>query len=175
LATKKKDPRALTSRTKGAVGKNPLVYQAFRRFFTPNMVAGNLAVLDFGAGRDAVHTFKLRREGYKSVFAHDLPENMPTEYVAGWIATPRSSRWDIVLLSNVLNVQESRGDVVGLLEKIKRLMCRHGALILNFPESPRKSPVTPQELEGLVCSIFNPKFCSRVGGTVRAPCFYVLF
>jgi hypothetical protein len=179
MATQKKDPRAATCRNAGAVGKNPLVYQAFRKYFTPEQVNAGLAVLDFGAGKDCVHTQKLRLEGYANVWATDLPENMPSRPhgLNGWVYTHQEA-WNVVLLSNVLNVQSGRFGIVELLRTVGQHMHSDSAtLIFNYPKEPRKSLVTPAALKKIVVTVFQPRSfsgCWHCKCTVCC-CYFVIW
>ena len=174
--SKKKDPRAATSRTKGAVGSNPLVYRVFRTEFRPDCINSGFAVLDYGAGKDAVHTQKLRLEGYANVWAFDLEDNMPSmpNLLAGW-AQPIQFVWSVVLLSNVLNVQRSRREALNVLKEVKGTMAPHGTVIANYPDSPRMSKVTVDQMYSLIDEVFDPKCILSAAGTRSAPCWLVEF
>jgi 2-polyprenyl-3-methyl-5-hydroxy-6-metoxy-1,4-benzoquinol methylase len=174
MATPKKDPRAVTSRTKGAVGTDPLVYRAFRKEFSPSTINCGVPVLDFGAGVGAVNTQKLRLEGYANVWACDLPDNTPKHcgLIDGW-ATPTDFEWGVVLLSNVLNVQDNDRDIKDILQNVYHHIAPTGVVFLNYPQQPRKSSVTVAALRDMIVVTFNPCNVTLVGGTPSAPCWMV--
>ena len=182
MATKKKDPRAATCRPKGIIGSDPLVYRAFRAHFSIkdiNVGPNNrgMWVLDFGAGEGAVNTSRLRKSGYEFVWAHDLPENTPhpASPYGVWCMDVKAAVWDVVLLSNVLNVQTSKVAVRKILSSIKRIMRYGGTVFVNYPLEPRKSSMTVEGLVKILNVVFNPTEIRLVGGTKRAPCFMVKF
>ena len=160
------DPRAATSRSKGAVGQNPIVYRVFRENFSVDD-SRYQHILDFGAGKGAPHTLKLRAEGYHAK-AWDLPENQGTDDGV-WLR--EYDYHDVVLLSNVLNVQESRKQMVETLKVVKACLFQSGVVIANYPASPRKNPMTVEEVLHTLRFVLHPKLIVRVAGTPAAPCW----
>ncbi|MCA9667490.1 MAG: methyltransferase domain-containing protein [Myxococcales bacterium] len=148
----------LTSRSHGAVGKNAI---------TPRVVRQGLAkqetVLDFGAGRDALHAQTLRSLGYK-VTAHEFGDNA----VPG-VHDPKAleRRYDVVYASNVLNVQSSRGMLDRTLAQIAGTVKPGGRFVGNYPGSPRKSGLKPSQVKSLLLKHFGE--VRRVAGTSGAP------
>lgn len=108
---------------KGAVGKSPIVYQVARSLLLPQH-----EVLDYGAGKDATHTQKLREEGF-NVVAHDF-HGVPGVHDPE--ATNR--RYDVVMASNVLNTQGSASMLAGTLNQIAGAVKPAGGMaIVNLP------------------------------------------
>lgn len=141
---------ASTSRDSGAVGNNPLVYKLFRTIAKEESFSGKIKCLDFGAGKTAKHTKKLRKEGF-NVTAFDLPENMNPD-VHDVKALSRT--YDIVLLSNVLNVWPSVEDISDVLKQIYSVMHMGSMLICNFPKDPRHSHLTNEDFLSLLKKLF---------------------
>lgn len=139
LKKESQDVATATSRANGAVGKDPLVYRAYREWLQSNSIYHGASVLDFGAGRDAVHTLRLREEYGVDVTAFDLPKNIQ-EHLHDPVALCR--QYDVVLASNVLNTIPDPNDVRIAFEQIASAVKQDGTLIVNYPLSPRKSSMT---------------------------------
>lgn len=125
-----------TSRSKGAVGNNPLVYRRFRELVNEVFPRRDLRysyILDFGAGKDAKHTKALIAEYFPLTFAYDYPENSNTAY---HISKLRPG-YSVVLASNVLNVQDSEEAFERTLQQITNACFRNSYLVCNFPAEPR--------------------------------------
>lgn len=60
--------------------------------------------------------------------------------------------FDAVVLSNVINVQESVEEVLSLLRDAARVVKRNGVLVLNLPVSPWKVDVSRSKLIPLIMS-----------------------
>lgn len=93
-------------------------------------------ILDFGAGSRAIQSHRLR-EKYPYIDAYDFPQvmaNAPTLFNANAMRKP----YDLVIASNVLNVQQSQ---LMLEATVNQLFCATrpgGTLILNIPRDPIK-------------------------------------
>lgn len=128
-------------RHSGAVGSGPTkVTQFVVENFTPKIGK----ILDLGSGKVPRQTELLRQEGF-DVGAYDLPENNEI----GVHITPRDlyidTRWDVILLSNVLNVQKSIVVATDLVEWARRKGAR--IIIFNLPNDPVywKGDMKPRE------------------------------
>lgn len=128
-------------RSKGAVGSKPTaVTKHVMEFYAPSIGK----VLDFGAGKVPRQTELLRQQGY-DVHAWDVDENR----VLGVHASPREifidTAWDVILLSNVLNVQKSIVVATDLVEWARRKGAR--IIIFNLPNDPVywKGDMKPRE------------------------------
>ena len=90
-------------------------------------------VLDYGSGKVPHQTELLRRVGF-DVSPVDLPENN----VIGVHASPRevfTGAWDVVLLSNVLNVMDNVDEAAALVANLFRVH-KPRAIIFNLPNAP---------------------------------------
>lgn len=141
--------KANSSRSGGAVGNNPVVYRVFREMFGKDL-ASVLRVLDFGAGKKPVHAQALRREGY-NIDAFDLPENMGDEYNK----SAMSQMYDVVLLSNVLNVQSSQAEMEEILGAICSALSSGAHFLANFPASPRYSEFDNAKMTSVLKKFFQ--------------------
>ncbi len=121
-----------TSRSKGAVGPRALVPRMFRKWFP----AKHTITLDFGAGKGACHAQALQAEGYLYVHAYEYGTNWHPER---HISTIFPGKYDVAYASNVLNVQTDWSEVVGVVLALHQAIHRNGAVIVNLPQSPRKS------------------------------------
>lgn len=120
-----------TDRSKGgAVGDNPIVPR-----WVLNNVKPNLKILDFGAGKTARHAQTLRDYGFTDIDATDIGDN----FVPGVHVLPKYQDYDVVYLSNVLNVQPTEQHVHEVLIKAHTLTKNGGRVVFNYPQSPRKS------------------------------------
>lgn len=158
-----------TSRTNGASAKNK---DGSVRAVVPKYVAQCInkeeSLLDFGAGRDAVHTKWLREQGF-NVTAYDFGDNC-IEGLHDKDALGR--QYKVIMASNVLNVSSSMNMLLGTLRQIYNSLEYGGKFVCNYPSSPRKMDLTATELAMIITSIFNgPMF--RVGGNNSAPLWLV--
>lgn len=119
-----------TARTSGAIGPNAIVPRFILEHFKPP-----LCVLDFGAGPEAKHSALLRGHGF-SVNAWELTGNFnPSVHEPFALACT----YDIVMLSNILNVQKNIKDIREILRTCWLLLRTGGSLVFNYPKSPRKT------------------------------------
>ena len=88
----------------------------------------------------------MREAGFK-VTAHELGPN----FVQG-VHDPKSlsRKYDIVVASNVLNVQKSAKMLDKTLGQIRNALKKNGYAVFNFPKSPRKGVQKASEAKALV-------------------------
>lgn len=146
-----------TCRSAGAVGFKALVPRHIRSS-TPK----SARILDFGAGKDAIHAETLKADGY-NVTAHDIGANYTDKHC------PRAldRTYDVVYASNVLNVQPSIDWISFLISEMKACLEPNGRLVVNYPASPRKSCLTAPEVRLVLLDHF--RVVEQVNGTKQAP------
>ena len=106
-------------------------------------VATNDEILDFGAGKHALGTEYLREHGFASVTPYDIGKNV----VHGLHDSKAlDRRYDIVMMSSVLNVQPKCTDVIDLLMTAQSLLRMGGLFFCNYPK-PRKNNLDIKVLE----------------------------
>ena len=121
-----------------------------RGAITPKWVIENAkkgaSVLDYGAGVKAANAEPMREAGFK-VAAHEFGSNA----VAG-VHDPKalSRKYDVVVASNVLNVQSSAKMLDKTLGQIRNALKKNGYAVFNFPKSPRKGVQNASEAKALV-------------------------
>jgi len=119
----------------GAVGSRPtLVTQALQSLEREGIVRKDAKVLDFGAGKRAAQTAILRNEGWKDVTPYDIGTNGNGEELEDFAI------YDVVLMSNVLNVQPTIEKLREVLYQVWRNTRHRGILICNLPREPRYGP-----------------------------------
>ena len=125
--------------------------KTYRKNFTPKARVYHYAVdnvinkqrhdvLDFGAGKHNFWADKLGREGY-SCDGYDLS------------LTDRTMRdaYDVIMVSNVLNVQQTRMQLRETLKQIIGFSKSGTRIVWNYTDSPRKMPtLTNDDMEWLV-------------------------
>lgn len=158
-----------TSRTNGASARNK---DGSIRAIVPKYIAEHInkneSVLDFGAGRDAVHTKWLRELGF-DVTAWEFGDN----FVDGLHdKSALSNKYNVIMASNVLNVQSSMTMLWETLRQINDSLEYGGKFVCNYPASPRKMKLTPLALEHILKEWFNGNI-ERVGGSTSAPIWIV--
>ena len=126
------------------------------------------SVLDFGAGKCAVHTKWLREEGF-NVTAYDFGDNV-VEGLHDKNALQK--QYKVIMCSNVLNVQSSLDMLLVTLKQINDSLEPGGEFICNYPASPRKMELVANDLKEIIQSVFNGSV-ERVGGTSSAPLWKV--
>lgn len=154
-----------TSRSGGASAINK---DGSIRAIVPRYVAEHInkedSLLDFGAGKGAVHTKWLREEGF-NVTAYDFGDNC-IEGLHDKNALQK--QYKVIMLSNVLNVQSSMPMLLETLRQIDNSLEPGGEFICNYPSSPRKMELTIDDLKEIIQSIFKGRI-EKVGGTSSAP------
>jgi hypothetical protein len=145
-----------SSRSRGAVGLKALVPRYVLEIATPNHT-----ILDFGAGKEALHARRLCGVGLH-VVAYDFGDNVePFNYKHALEA-----KYDIVFASNVLNVQQ---DETMLRETLRQIwQVANWRAVFNYPVSPRYSTLSVDEVEGVITEVFGNRLV-RVAGTKQAP------
>jgi len=125
--------------------------KTYRKNFTPKARVYHYAienviikkrhdVLDFGAGEHNYWSIKLCREGY-SCDGYDL--SLP-DY------TMRDA-YEVIMVSNVLNVQETRNQLRETIKQIMSFSKSGTRIVWNYAETPRKMPtLTNDDMEWLI-------------------------
>jgi len=122
-----------------------------RRNFTPQARVYHYAVegiinkekdtvLDFGSGAARYWQNNLAKQGYV-IESHDLsiPNNISLK------------NFNVILVSNVLNVQETRDQLRETLKQIMSFSKSGTRIVWNYAETPRKMPtLTNDDMEWLV-------------------------
>ena len=151
-----------TARSNGASAINP---DGTIRAIVPNFIYKNIekyrdkTILDFGAGKEAIHTKWLRDNGL-NVTAYDFGENCINEVHE---KNALDKRYDVIFASNVLNVQSSDTMMNATLYQIYKTLKKGGQFIFNYPSSPRKSDMPEWEVIALVSSVFDAKVFNHEG------------
>ena len=120
-------------------------------------------ILDYGAGKWAVHTLYLREKGFDCT-AYDFGDNV--KYIHDEDALKR--QYDIVFASNVLNVCSSLTMLINTVKEICNATKDNGVAIMNYPSNPRKLVLDVASMEHVIENVFKHKI-TRVGGTKSAP------
>ena len=158
-----------TSRSNGASARNK---DGSIRAIVPKYVSEYInkegKILDFGAGKGAVHTQWLREEGF-DVTAYDFGENC-IEGLHDKDAL--NKQYKVIMASNVLNVSSSLNMLLETLKQIYNSLEPGGEFICNYPASPRKLLLSANDLREIIQSIFRGGI-ERVGGTSSAPLWKV--
>ena len=151
-----------TARSNGASAINS---DGTIRAIVPNFILKNIkeyrdkTILDFGAGKDAIHTKWLRENGL-NIIAYDFGDNC-IEGIHDKNALDK--RYDVIFASNVLNVQSSDVMMMATVYQIHKSLKKGGIFIFNYPISPRKSDMPEWEVIGLVSDIFKAEVVNNEG------------
>jgi hypothetical protein len=114
-------------------------------------------VLDFGAGRGALQALELAAD-YPRISAYDFPGTLletawEDPSLAGRLELlPERGAHDIVMASNVLNVQPSRASLEATLDELAAALAPGGELVANIPSAPIKLGASQSELVDLAAS-----------------------
>ena len=158
-----------TSRSNGASARNK---DGSIRAIVPKWVAENVkkdrTILDFGAGKEAMHTQWLREQGF-NVTAYDFGANC-IEGLHDKDAL--SKQYRVIFASNVLNVQSSVSMLMETLWQIYNSLERGGIFVCNYPSSPRKLVVPASNVASCIKYVFGGSM-ERVGGSSSAPLWVV--
>lgn len=154
-----------TSRSNGASAKNKDgSIRAVVPRYVSSFVSKKATILDFGAGKDAIHTRWLREQGF-NVTAYDFGENC----IDGLHDRDAlKKQYKVIMASNVINVSCSYAMLLKTLKQMYDSLEYGGTLIMNYPASPRKMNLSAKELESIIENMFQGKIY-RAGGSVSAP------
>jgi len=155
-----------TSRGKGFIGRNAVVPRAVRAMLD-SQYNTEVMILDFGAGKEALHARALQEDGWACT-AYEFGNNVDVRYHN---ELALMQQYDIVYASNVLNVQTCATMARHTISQIYDAVKEAGMFIANYPKSPRKSDITPKEMEQLLLERF--KMVERVAGSAAAPCWVI--
>ena len=159
-----------TSRSNGASAINK---DGSIRAIVPKYVAEHMSkedsILDYGAGKGAVHTKWLRKEGFNAT-AYDFGANC-IDGVHDKDALNR--RYKVIMASNVLNVQSSKEMLIETLLQIYISLEPGGCFVCNYPASPRKMDLDADELFMIVLQVFRDGAIFHRGGSRQAPLWEV--
>lgn len=142
-----------TARGRGSIGPKAIVPQWVSEHFT----RGSL-ILDYGAGPAMLHTLRLREAGFM-VDAYDVGDNWTPKH----LITIPFGEYDVVMASNVLNVQPTINDLRRVLRECHRALAHGGRLVANWPNSPRKVPLNKWGIIGLLQTEFRTVFWLKGG------------
>ncbi len=134
-----------TSRSAGAVGGKPTVVTKAVK----EIADKNDSILDFGAGKGAKQSELLRESGFKNVTSHDFGANT---FEGVHDVNALSRKYDVVQVSNVLNVQDDIAMLQGTLEQVAGVTKKKA--ILNYPSSPRKAGLKVKDVEQEIRKVF---------------------
>jgi hypothetical protein len=158
-----------TSRSGGASAINK---DGSIRAIVPRYVAEHInkedTVLDFGAGKGAVHTKWLREEGF-NVTAYDFGDNI-VEGLHDKNALQK--QYKVIMASNVLNVCSTEHMLMETLIQISNSLVEGGMFICNYPASPRKLDWKVEDVACLIRSLIGDDM-ERVGGSYSAPLWVI--
>lgn len=117
------------------------------------LFAGNkdVRISDFGSGKSAIQTMWLRSKGFQFVDPHDFGDNRPVDDRFGL-------NYDVVFASNVINVASSRDMIKRDFEEMKSHTINGGAVLWNYPSSPRKSGLSTEEMLEIAKEVFGEFF-----------------
>lgn len=153
-----------TAQDKGAVGRNAITPR-----FVVDIVRPDETVLNFGAGkRDPdtgryYHSDMLRAAGA-----------IVNDYTFGDPKTALKYQYDIVMASNVLNVQGDRSMMWDTLMEIARSVVRGGIAVFNYPKSPKPAQIPIPEVMQMIYDVFGyPPRRVREYGNAQNPLWVV--
>lgn len=127
------------------------------------------SILDFGAGKHAIHTKWLRENGF-NVTAWEFGDNFVDE---AHDKNALDKQYQVVMASNVLNVNNSIEMLRKTLTQIYNCIIDGGALVCNYPAIPRKLGISANDLYLLILSVFKNGQIIKVGGSSYSPLWIV--
>lgn len=154
-----------TSRSSGATARNKDgTLRAVVPKYVESVARKEDKILDYGAGKWAIHTLYLREKGFDCT-AYDFGDNV--KYIHDRDALER--QYDIVFASNVLNVCSTAHMLVRTTMEIWMATKDGGYAIVNYPSSPRKGNFTAEEVKDMLECSFDCAEAELISGTKSAP------
>lgn len=152
-----------TSRNSPAVGAKALTPKIARKYMEVNFKKDDALILDFGAGKHAIHTQALVAEGWQ-VLAHEFGDNIDPRVHC---ELAMQNKYDLVYASNVLNVQGDEKMLRETLRQVKSVLKPNGVFVANYPLDPRKSDMVTQDVRNILNAEFS--FVMWIEGKKNAP------
>ena len=153
-----------TCRTSGASARNKDgTLRAVVPKYVESIVSKEDKILDYGAGKGAIHTLYLKDKGFDCT-AYDFGENVTELHDKEAL----KRQYDIVFASNVLNVCSSLDMLTETLGEVWSATKVGGCIVANYPSSPRKYDIELNTLEFLLSSLIGCEV-EKVDGTKSAP------
>jgi hypothetical protein len=120
------------------------------------------SILDYGAGRKALHTKKLQSLGY-NVYAYEIGDNWKKGiHQVKYLST--HGDYDLVYASNVINVQPSLSCLMETLREIKLAVNPKGLFVCNYPTPHKCNPkLKNKDIEDLLKLAFDEVTRSKIG------------
>lgn len=125
-------------------------------------------ILDYGAGKGAVHTLYLRGKGFDCT-AYDFGENVTEIHDKNAL----DRQYDIVFASNVLNVCSTTHMLVRTTMELWQATKNDGIAIVNYPINPRKCFYTTKQVQDILECSFDCAEAQLIGGTKNAPVWMI--
>lgn len=140
-----------TSRNSAAVGAKALTPKVARKYAETHLDKDTAQILDFGAGKHAIHTQAFVADGWDCQ-AHEFGDNVDPNTHSLFAL---SDKYDLVYASNVLNVQSDLTMLVETLMQIKAVMKKGGVFCANYPLEPRKSKMNADAVQLVLQQYFD--------------------
>ena len=143
-----------TSRGKGTTVFDNLgnIRAVVPRFVEQN-VDKSSKILDFGAGKDCVISKNLISKGF-NMTAYDLWCGEGDKLLD---KNALSKKYNVVMMSNVLNVQSSPEMLNETINSVYEVLVKGGILFANLPNSPRKMGSNSSRYLNPIEDIFHTK------------------
>lgn len=133
-----------TCRDSGAVGATSRAWKHATTFLA-NAPRG-LRVLDFGAGRALRHVKAMRAQyPHLSIEGSEIGANNTSAHIQ--LLKHHNSTFDVVVVSNVLNVQPSRAAVAVTLARALQLVRVGGVVVANVAASPNRCGIDAADVQ----------------------------
>ena len=162
-----------TSRSAGAVGKEPLCYRELASRLANDPTPVGIRVLDYGCGKAGAARatdFLMRFPKLRLYLPYDIGANnqhkfqkdrleqaMAVHRLEQAMAVP----FDYVVLSNVLNVQRTEHELLTVLAEAWAKVWHRGILICNYPTKPRHSTVPEDRLKQYLAELDQHYYCPK--------------
>ena len=109
------------------------------------------SVLDFGCGKDAYWVKNFMERGIDCDGIDLSRPDLSLSY------GDEDGLYDVIMLSNVINVQETLEQLTELLEAVARFCHSRTSIVWNYPNSPRKMNMPLPLMEQKVLTILSGK------------------
>ena len=152
------DKRIRSGRVRGAVGTGPtkvtkfiLDEVRFKERWGHKRYVETHRVLDFGCGKYNTQAKILFKEDI-GVDCYDVPENAPG---FEWEPIGGTYRYDTIMLSNVINVQDNLSKLDATLRKAVSFLAPGGVIVANYPSTPRYLGLNKRDMRRVLSARFN--------------------
>ena len=121
----------------------------YRLLLSEHIATDGKRILDYGCGPEEKYVKQMKALKLNAAGVDFHIEGSRDKHLGN------GKLYDIITISNVLNVMDNLPDLKGVLQEIAHHLTPQGIAIANYPAAPRKLGISNKELTSLLEEYFN--------------------